>query len=218
MDDLQNDREAMAGALHLAWTRLGKTAPNPAVGCAIYNGNLLAAIGMTGLGGRPHAEEVALQHAEAYAKGATVYVTLEPCAQRSAGTPSCASRLIAAQVGRVVIATPDPHPLVAGRGIEMLEAAGIAVTVGVCEDEALRLNRGFFTRIATGRPMVVVAQDDPFAEAAFELRSQETYAQALDRFGAAGINRIWVKPDSMHAYHLSRLNLLVPGLPSSERP
>lgn len=146
----------MRHALRLAARGLGNVWPNPAVGCVIVapDGRILGR-GWTQPGGRPHAERVALDQAGAAARGATAYVTLEPCAHHGQ-TPPCAKALIAAGVARVVSATTDPDPRVAGRGHAMLRAAGIAVTEGLCEAEARSLNRGFFLRVTEGRPMVTL--------------------------------------------------------------
>ena len=111
--------------------------------------------GRTGAGGRPHAETVALAQAGPRARGATAYVTLEPCAH-TGGTPPCAAALAAAGVARVVVAIEDPDPRVNGRGVETLRDAGIAVEVGCLAAEAVAMNRGFLSRLATGRPMLTL--------------------------------------------------------------
>lgn len=153
---MTGDGDHMAHALRLAARGLGNVWPNPAVGCVIVapDGRVVAR-GWTQPGGRPHAERMALDMAGAAARGATAYVTLEPCAHHGQ-TPPCASALIAAGVARVVSATTDPDPRVAGRGHAMLHAAGIAVTEGVAEDQARHLNRGFFLRVTEGRPLVTL--------------------------------------------------------------
>ncbi len=129
----------MRRALELARAQMGRTGANPAVGCVIVKDGAVIGEGATADGGTPHAEEQALQGADA--RGAAAYVTLEPCAVRSAGGKSCATLLIEAGVARVVIAVRDPHPQ--GAGLEMLEAAGIAVEIGVLEDEARTVNADF---------------------------------------------------------------------------
>ena len=101
----------MARALELARSHLGKTAPNPSVGCVIVDDGEIVGEAVTGVGGRPHAEEVALKIAGERANGATAYVTLEPCNARSAGALSCSQLLVQAGVARVVVACEDPHPL-----------------------------------------------------------------------------------------------------------
>ncbi|MEP5759344.1 MAG: bifunctional diaminohydroxyphosphoribosylaminopyrimidine deaminase/5-amino-6-(5-phosphoribosylamino)uracil reductase RibD [Litoreibacter sp.] len=152
---MKNDQRFMALALGLASRGLGRTWPNPAVGCVIVKDDRIVGRGWTQPGGRPHAEPIALAQAGKAAAGATVYVTLEPCSHHGK-TPPCAEALIRANVGRVVIAITDPDPRVSGRGIAMLEAAGVSVTTGILVDEATRANEGFLSRITTGRPFVTL--------------------------------------------------------------
>ncbi|HMO70816.1 MAG TPA: bifunctional diaminohydroxyphosphoribosylaminopyrimidine deaminase/5-amino-6-(5-phosphoribosylamino)uracil reductase RibD [Paracoccaceae bacterium] len=146
----------MAHALRLAARGLGNVWPNPAVGCVIVapDGRILGR-GWTQAGGRPHAETVALAQAGAEARGATAYVTLEPCAHHGR-TPPCAEALAAAGIARVVSACTDPDPRVSGRGHATLRNAGIVVTEGVLGPEAARLNEGFLRRILTGSPHVTL--------------------------------------------------------------
>ncbi len=145
----------MRVALALAARGLGGVAPNPAVGCVLVRDDVIIGRGWTQPGGRPHAETEALMRAGGAARGATAYVTLEPCSHHGK-TPPCADALIAAGVVRVVSALGDPDPRVSGRGLERLSAAGIAVTTGVCEAEAAQLNRGFLMRVEEGRPLVLL--------------------------------------------------------------
>ncbi|MCE6951016.1 bifunctional diaminohydroxyphosphoribosylaminopyrimidine deaminase/5-amino-6-(5-phosphoribosylamino)uracil reductase RibD [Cereibacter sphaeroides] len=145
----------MAHALALGARGLGRTWPNPAVGCVIVKGGRIVGRGWTQPGGRPHAETVALAQAGAAALGATAYVTLEPCAHHGR-TPPCAEALIAAGVARVVTAAGDPDPRVAGQGHAMLRAAGIPVTERVMEAEARRLNAGFLKRVTEGLPFLTL--------------------------------------------------------------
>jgi diaminohydroxyphosphoribosylaminopyrimidine deaminase/5-amino-6-(5-phosphoribosylamino)uracil reductase len=149
------DVSFMREALKLAQSRLGLTTPNPAVGCVIVQNNKIVGRGVTGAGGRPHGETVALASAGKRARGATAYVSLEPCAH-TGQTPPCARALVAAGIARVVVGCRDPFPLVRGRGIKILRAAGIEVTEGVLEDECQRLNEGFFTRVMRGRPFLTL--------------------------------------------------------------
>lgn len=149
------DRRFMALALGLAGRGLGNVWPNPAVGCVIVQGSTIVGRGFTQPGGRPHAERAALDQAGAQARGATAYVTLEPCAHHGQ-TPPCAAALVAAGVARVVSATTDPDPRVSGRGHAMLRAAGIDVSEAVLEPEARALNAGFFSRVLQGRPRVTL--------------------------------------------------------------
>ncbi len=142
-------------ALGLGRRGLGGVWPNPAVGCVIVQSGRIVGRGRTQPGGRPHAEAVALTQAGAAARGATAYVTLEPCAHHGQ-TPPCAEALITAGLARVVVAVGDPDPRVSGRGIEMLRAAGIAVETGLCEDGARADLGGFLSRVTAGRPEVTL--------------------------------------------------------------
>lgn len=150
------DRDAeryMARALELAALGLYTTDPNPRVGCVLVRDGIVVGEGWHLRAGEPHAEVHALRAADGRARGATAYVTLEPCSH-TGRTPPCADALVAAGVRAVVCASSDPNPLVAGRGIRRLEAAGIAVDVGVLAAEARALNAGFFSRFERGRPFV----------------------------------------------------------------
>jgi diaminohydroxyphosphoribosylaminopyrimidine deaminase/5-amino-6-(5-phosphoribosylamino)uracil reductase len=149
------DLARMRAALALARRGLGSTWPNPAVGCVIVNDGRVAGRGWTQKGGRPHAETEALARAGAAARGATAYVSLEPCSHHGK-TPPCAEALIAAGIARVVAAVEDPDPRVWGTGIARLRQAGIAVETGLCAEEAGELNAGFFCRVAQGRPLVTL--------------------------------------------------------------
>jgi diaminohydroxyphosphoribosylaminopyrimidine deaminase / 5-amino-6-(5-phosphoribosylamino)uracil reductase len=145
------DRRFMAIALGLARAQLGQTSPNPSVGCVLVRAGKIIGRGATAAGGRPHAEAIALGEAGARARGATAYVSLEPCAHQGR-TPPCARALADAGVARVVIGCLDRYPAVRGHGAAILRRAGIEVTLGVREDECAGLNEGFFTRVARGRP------------------------------------------------------------------
>jgi diaminohydroxyphosphoribosylaminopyrimidine deaminase/5-amino-6-(5-phosphoribosylamino)uracil reductase len=145
----------MAHALRLAARGLGNVWPNPAVGCVIVRDGVVVGRGWTQPGGRPHAEVRALQQAGHLAEGATVYITLEPCAHHGQ-TPPCAEALIAAKVARVVTALTDPDPRVSGKGHALLRAAGITVTEGVMTPEATHLNAGFLKRVTQGLPFVTL--------------------------------------------------------------
>src|SRR6202140_4914636 len=147
------DRAHMARALTLAARGLYTTDPNPRVGCVVVRGDQVLGEGWHVRAGEPHAEVLALRAAGPDARGATVYVTLEPCSH-TGRTPPCADALIAAGVGRVVCCSVDPNPKVAGAGIERLAKAGIAVDVGIFADEARKLNPGLFSRFQRGRPYV----------------------------------------------------------------
>jgi len=147
------DSRHMARALQLAARGLFTTTPNPRVGCVIVRGDTVVGEGWHERAGTPHAEIHALNAAGAAARGATAYVTLEPCSHHGR-TPPCAEALVNAGVARVVAAMKDPNPLVAGGGIDMLTLAGITAEVGLMEAEARALNPGFVSRMTRGRPWV----------------------------------------------------------------
>ena len=147
------DQAHMAQALRLAKRGLYSTSPNPRVGCVIVRDGVVVGEGWHQRAGEAHAEVNALQQAGAAARGATAYVTLEPCSHHGR-TPPCTEALLAAGIGRVVAAMADPNPLVAGRGLAQLQAAGVAVDVGLMADEAHELNIGFVSRMTRQRPWV----------------------------------------------------------------
>ncbi len=146
------DADFIGAALSLARRGLGNVFPNPAVGCILVKDGIVVGRGWTRPGGRPHAETVALAQAQDHACGATAYVSLEPCAHHGK-TPPCAEALVEAGVARVVVAITDPDVRVAGRGIEILKAAGIEVVTDVRRAEAWAVNLGFFLSRTQGRPM-----------------------------------------------------------------
>jgi diaminohydroxyphosphoribosylaminopyrimidine deaminase/5-amino-6-(5-phosphoribosylamino)uracil reductase len=189
----------MRRALSLARGQLGRVAPNPAVGCVIVRAGAEIADGVTADGGRPHAEERALAAAGAASRGATAYVTLEPCAERSNGAASCSMRLVEAGLARVVIATGNAHAKTAGVGIDRLRAAGMEIETGVCEAEARALNAGFFCLIETGAPLLVIGGEPALCDAPFALRAGESPAAALQRLGGEGLTRVWAAPDNLLA-------------------
>lgn len=149
------DVHYMARALELARKGLYSTHPNPRVGCVIVREGQIVGEGWHALAGEPHAEVHALRQAGEQARGATAYVTLEPCSHHGR-TPPCADALVNAGVTRVVASMQDPNPEVAGRGLLRLMTAGIAVQCGVLEAEARALNKGFIKRMETGQPYVRV--------------------------------------------------------------
>lgn len=149
------DHALMARALELAARGEFTTKPNPMVGCVLAQGESIIGEGWHVRAGTPHAEVIALAAAGSAARGATAYVTLEPCAH-SGRTPPCADGLIKAGVARVVAAMGDPFPQVAGRGFDALRAAGIAVETGLMQAAAREQNRGFLSRVERGRPWVRV--------------------------------------------------------------
>ncbi|KQR83652.1 bifunctional diaminohydroxyphosphoribosylaminopyrimidine deaminase/5-amino-6-(5-phosphoribosylamino)uracil reductase RibD [Sphingomonas sp. Leaf343] len=146
----------MAAALTLAERTRGRTAPNPNVGCVIVKAGRVIGRGWTTAGGRPHAEATALAQAGEESRGATCYVTLEPCAHVSPRGPACSDLLVAAGVARVVGAIEDPDPRTAGAGFARLRSAGIAVDVGPGGTDARRTMAGFLTRRTLGRPFVTL--------------------------------------------------------------
>lgn len=148
-----NDKHMMHTALALAEQGRFSTSPNPRVGCVVARGTQIVGQGFHVRAGEPHAEVHALRQAGEMARGATAYVTLEPCSHHGR-TPPCAEALIRAGVSRVVAAMSDPNPQVAGKGLAILREAGMQVECGLLEAEARALNRGFLSRIERGRPFV----------------------------------------------------------------
>jgi diaminohydroxyphosphoribosylaminopyrimidine deaminase/5-amino-6-(5-phosphoribosylamino)uracil reductase len=177
-------------ALAIGARNLGKTWPNPSVGCVVVDGPRVLGRGVTAPGGRPHGETQALAQAGVAAQGATAYVTLEPCAHHGE-TPPCTDALIAAGVARVVYALPDPDPRVAGKGHKALEDAGIKVTSGVLAHAAETTHLGFLTRQRLGRPMVTLK-----LAASFDGRIAT----------ASGESRWITGPEARARVHLERLH------------
>jgi len=149
------DLRSMRAALALARRGLGTVWPNPAVGCVIVARGRVVGRGWTQPGGRPHGETEALGRAGEAARGATAYVSLEPCCHWGR-TPPCTDALIAAGIRRVVVALEDPDPRVAGAGVRQLHAAGLEVETGLCEAEAAEINAGFVCRLRNRRPLVTL--------------------------------------------------------------
>lgn len=150
-----NDLQHMNAALALARRGLGRTWPNPAVGCVIVKDGHVVGRGWTQPGGRPHAETEALDRAGTLADGATLYTSLEPCSHHGK-TPPCADAVINAGIARVVMAIEDSDPRVKGTGLARLRAAGVTVDIGTGAAEATEINAGFLMRLATGRPLVTL--------------------------------------------------------------
>jgi diaminohydroxyphosphoribosylaminopyrimidine deaminase/5-amino-6-(5-phosphoribosylamino)uracil reductase len=155
-----DDARFMQLAFRLGKRNLGRTWPNPAVGAVVVKDGIIIGRGWTQYGGRPHAEVEALRHARANApegdlKGATMYVTLEPCSHHGK-SPPCADAIVRAGITRVVTALEDPNPEVSGKGHEKLRSKGVAVEVGLAADEARRAHIGHLTRIAKARPYVTL--------------------------------------------------------------
>ena len=149
------DEYFMGEALRAARHALGRTSPNPLVGAVVVRGDRIVSIGWHRAAGTPHAEVHALHAAGELSRGATLYVTLEPCSHYGR-TPPCVNAIIDAGISRVVAAMSDPNPKVAGRGFELLRQAGIKVECGVLEQEARRLNEVFLKWITTGLPFVML--------------------------------------------------------------
>jgi diaminohydroxyphosphoribosylaminopyrimidine deaminase/5-amino-6-(5-phosphoribosylamino)uracil reductase len=183
-----DDLDHMRHALGLAARGLGEVAPNPAVGCVIVKDGVVVGRGRTAKGGRPHAETQALAQAGAAARGATAYVTLEPCSHHG-HTPPCAKSLIDAGIARAVVAVGDPDPRVNGEGIAWMKQAGVTVDVGLCGAEAADLNAGFFLKVQHQRPLVTLK-----------------LAQSLDgRIATATGESQWITSEPARAYgHLLR--------------
>ncbi len=151
-----NDDRWIGAALALAERGRGRTAPNPNVGCVIVKYGRIVGRGWTQPGGRPHAEAMALAQAGAESRGATCYVTLEPCAHASSRGPACADLLVAAGVAQVVAAIGDPDPRTNGAGLARLRAAGVETVCGVRDTDARRSMAGFLSRRSLGRPHVTL--------------------------------------------------------------
>lgn len=155
MPGAADDARFMAEAIELSLRHLGQTGTNPSVGCLIVKDGVIVGRGVTAKGGRPHAEPQALAEAGEQARGATAYVSLEPCSHHGK-TPPCADAFIAAGIARAVVAVTDPDERVSGRGLRMLQDAGIEVTMGVFEAEARRALAGYLTRQTKSRPYVIL--------------------------------------------------------------
>lgn len=149
------DERYMREAIQLSLAQVGRTGPNPSVGCVIVKDGEVVGRGVTALGGRPHAEPQAIAEAGEKARGATAYVTLEPCSHHGK-TPPCANAIVAAGIARVVVAVADPDPRVSGRGLKILADADIEVTIGILQKEARRAMAGYLTRQTKGRPQVTL--------------------------------------------------------------
>ncbi|WP_425353517.1 bifunctional diaminohydroxyphosphoribosylaminopyrimidine deaminase/5-amino-6-(5-phosphoribosylamino)uracil reductase RibD [Rhizobium wuzhouense] len=149
------DEAFMREAIALSLSHVGQTGSNPSVGCVIVKDGRVLGRGVTAKGGRPHAEPQALAEAGDGAKGATAYVTLEPCSHHGK-TPPCANAMVAAGIARVVVAVADPDPRVSGQGLKILADADIEVTIGILQKEARRAMGGYLTRQTKGRPQVTL--------------------------------------------------------------
>ena len=187
----------MRRAIDLALGRMGDTWPNPAVGCVIVRDGAVLAEAATAPGGRPHAEEQAIPAAGDQARGATAYVTMEPCGARSSGRTSCAQYLVEAGIARVVIAAVDPSPFASGRGIERLRQSGLTVESGLLSADAAVLYEGYLHRLESGRPMVRISEDGAGFDARFAAAPRADLAMELKRLGEAGYTRLWTGPGEL---------------------
>ena len=187
----------MRRAIDLALGRMGDTWPNPAVGCVIVRDGAVLAEAATAPGGRPHAEEQAIPAAGDQARGATAYVTMEPCGARSSGRTSCAQFLVEAGIARVVIAAVDPSPFASGRGIERLRQSGLTVESGLLSADAAVLYEGYLHRLESGRPMVRISEDGAGFDARFAAAPRADLAMELKRLGEAGYTRLWTGPGEL---------------------
>ena len=188
MNITPEDAQFMAQAIRLAERGLNTTSPNPRVGCVIVRDGKVVGEGWHERAGQPHAEVLALQAAGELARGGTAYVSLEPCCHQGK-TPPCTQALIHAGVSRVVAAMTDPNPLVAGKGLKMLQEAGIETSLGLMETEAKALNPGFVKRMATGRPWL-------FSKLAMSLDGRTAMASGESR---------WITgPEARHDVHRLR--------------
>ncbi|HYC97144.1 bifunctional diaminohydroxyphosphoribosylaminopyrimidine deaminase/5-amino-6-(5-phosphoribosylamino)uracil reductase RibD [Brevundimonas sp.] len=204
-----DDIRFMGRAIALAKARMGQTWPNPAVGCVIVRNGEVIAEAATAPGGRPHAEEQAVPAAGDRAKGATAYVTMEPCGARSSGRTSCSNYLMDAGIARVVVAAVDPSPFASGRGVERLKKAGLQVETGLLAQDAAVLYEGYLHRVETGRPMVRVSDDGEGFDARFASSPKADLITELKRLGEAGYTRVWVSPGEL-ADALEAQGLLTP--------
>ncbi|MGD2133913.1 MAG: bifunctional diaminohydroxyphosphoribosylaminopyrimidine deaminase/5-amino-6-(5-phosphoribosylamino)uracil reductase RibD [Maricaulaceae bacterium] len=192
----RDDTVYMDRALELARGQLGKVAPNPAVGCVIVRDGEIVGEGATAEGGRPHAEEIALEAAGNRARGAVAYVSLEPCAVRSSGDDSCSDLFVAAGVKRVVVACDDPHPFADGDGLARLRAAGVEVKVGVGRREGEAINAGFFLVVREGRPFVAIDDDNEAYDAKLALDPDTELLEQLRALANQGFTRVNAEPDT----------------------
>jgi pyrimidine deaminase RibD-like protein len=189
----------MRRAIELARAHLGRTWPNPPVGCVLVKDGVVIAEAATGDGGRPHAEEAALVLAGAAARGATAYVTLEPCGERSTGAASCSQRLIEAGVAQVIYACADPSPFASHKGVQRMLAAGLHPDAGLLADEAGFLIAGFVHWLKTSQPLVVARTDH--VDALFAPEGDDLDAE-LTQLGARGYRLLGVAPDGELARRL----------------
>lgn len=193
----EDDLRHMSRAIAVAEANMGQTWPNPSVGCVIVKDGVVLSEAATAPGGRPHAEEQAVPTAGEAARGATAYVTMEPCGARSSGRRSCSHFLMEAGVARVVVACVDPSPFASGRGVERLRQAGLTVETGLLSDRAAVLYEGYLHRLETGRPMVRISADGAGFDARFAASPRADLVTELKRLGEAGYTRLWTGPGEL---------------------
>ncbi len=198
----------MSRALELARSGLGHTSPNPSVGCVLVQDGILVGEGRTQEGGRPHGEAMALAMAGPKAAGSHAYVTLEPCAHESMRGPACSTSLVEAGVGGVTISVLDPDPRTRGLGVARLEAAGVAVRLGLLAEQGQHQIAGFEKRLRTGLPWVHVGADDGTFDAVLGHVPGVDLADYLAEAGAKGVMRLCLLPGSPAADQAVALNLL----------
>lgn len=212
-----SDFRFMDTALAHARRQLGRTAPNPSVGCVIVKDGRIVGTGATADNGRPHAEPQALDMAGAKARGAEVFVTLEPCSFIGR-SPACTSALIDAGVSRVTAACLDSDPRNSGRGMALLEAAGIRTRHGLLEPAALHLYLPYFERLKTGLPTVTIDDRDARFDARLRASDPEAAADELLQLGGAGMNTVNIHPDSPLAGHVDAIRQMLANRTSGITP
>ena len=191
------DADFMGRAIDLALLEMGKTWPNPSVACVLVRDGQIVSEAATAPGGRPHAEEQAVPAAGDLTKGATAYVTMEPCGARSSGRKSCSHFLAEAGIARVVVACVDPSPFASGRGVERLRQAGLDVETGLLAERAAVLYEGYLHRLETGRPMVRISDDGEGFDGRFAASPKADLTTELKRLGEAGYTRLWTGPGEL---------------------
>ena len=190
------DEGFMGRAFELARSGLGKTVPNPSVGCVLVRDGVIVGEGRTQASGRPHAEAVALTVSGERAAGSTAYVTLEPCAHESSRGPACSDALSQAGVKAVFVSVLDPDPRTAGIGVARLKAAGLEVQVGLLEAAGAAQIAGFAKRLRTGLPWLHIGQDDGTFDCILGDGVSSALPKVLEDLGRSGMMRVCVMPGS----------------------
>jgi pyrimidine deaminase RibD-like protein len=201
------DEGYMARALELARSGLGKTVPNPSVGCVLVRDGVIVGEGRTQASGRPHAEAVALTVAGERAAGSTAYVTLEPCAHESSRGPACSNALVKAGIKVAFVSMLDPDPRTAGIGVARLKAAGLEVHVGLLEEAGQTQVAGFAKRLRTGLPWLHIGQDDGTFDCVLSDGVSSVLPQILEELGRSGMMRVCIMPGSDFAKQAIELAL-----------